>query len=57
MDYPLIHLAEFEWNGKLLRHKTGIQMGKQIGLKFCDFFSRQFSNNFKIFLAGTLTGK
>ena len=29
MDYPLIHLAEFEWDGKLLRYKTGIQIGKQ----------------------------
>ena len=29
MDYPLIHLAEFELDGKLLRYKTGIQIGKQ----------------------------
>ena len=29
MDYPLIHLAEFEWDGKFLRYKTWIQIGKQ----------------------------
>ena len=28
VDYPLIHLVEFEWKGKLLRFKTGIQIIK-----------------------------
>ena len=29
VDYPWKYFAEFEWDGKLLRHKTGVQIGKQ----------------------------